>query len=328
MAKYVNTKNIPIALGVFLASDKYDYNSDPFTISATTLLKPLRQIILSRRVPHEEYALELADQMKNRVGAAVHDAIESAWRDNRDSALEALGYPKRVIDKIKFNPTPEELAANPDIIPVYMEQRMSKKVGRWTVSGKFDFIGDGMVQDFKTTSTFTYKNQTNADKYTLQGSIYRWLDPQKITADVMQIHYIFTDWKQSFALSDPNYPKGSTHTQSYNLLSVEEMDRYVRNKLALLDKYMDAPEEEIPECDSEDLWQGKPVWKYYRSGNTTGRSTKNFDNAAEAYMRLAQDGHTGAVVEIPGSVKACQYCSAFPVCSQKDRLVKSGQLIL
>lgn len=328
MSKFNNSSNVPIALGVFLASDSYDYNNDENVISATTLLKPLRQIILSRRVPHADYALELVDQMKNRIGSAVHDAIENAWKHNREKALEALGYPKRVIDRIKFNPTPEELEADPNIIPVYMEQRMSRKVGKWTVSGKFDFIGDGMVQDFKTTGTYSYTKQTNADKYAKQGSIYRWLDPKKITQDVLQIHYIFTDWKASLAKSDPNYPRTSFHTQSYDLMSYEETDRYIRNKLALIEKYWDAPEEDIPLCDPDDLWQSAPVWKYYRDPNKMTRSTKNFDNAGEAFMRMSQDGHTGTVVEVPGSVKACQYCSAFPVCSQKDQLIRSGQLVI
>ena len=328
MPQYVNSSRVPIALGVFLANDKYDHNPDPFTISATTLMKPLRQIILSRRVPHEDYALELADQMKSRLGTAIHDAIENAWVTNKDAALTALGYPKHVIDRIKVNPTEEELQANPSIIPVYMEQRMSKQVGRWTVSGKFDFIGDGMVQDFKTTGTYTYTNQTNAIKYSQQGSIYRWLDPKKITEDRMEIHYIFTDWKANLAKSDPSYPKQSFHTQSYDLMSYEETDRYIRNKLALIDKYMDSPEEEIPECAPDDLWQSEPTWKYYKDPNKRTRSTKNFDNAADAYMRQAQDGYVGVVVETPGQVKACQYCSAFPVCSQKDRLVQAGLLVL
>lgn len=328
MTQYVNGTNVPLALGVFLASDKYDHNSDPNTISATSLMKPVRQIILSKRVPHEDYAVELSTVLKSRIGTAIHDAIEGAWMTNRDAALAALGYPQKVINLIKVNPTPEELQANPDILPVYMEQRMTKKIGKWTVSGKFDFIGDGMVQDFKSTGTYSYTKQTNATKYALQGSIYRWLDPEKITQDVMQIHYIFTDWKANLAKTDPAYPRNSFHTQSYHLMSIADTDRYIRNKLALIDKYMDSPEEDIPECDPEDLWQEQPTWKYYKDPTKTGRSTKNFDNAGEAYMRMAQDGHVGKVVEIPGSVKACQYCSAFPVCSQKDRLIQTGQLVL
>ena len=51
MSKYINTEDTPLSVAVFLATDHYDY--DPNTISATRLLKPIRQTILSGRVPKE-----------------------------------------------------------------------------------------------------------------------------------------------------------------------------------------------------------------------------------------------------------------------------------
>ena len=326
-AQYINSTNIPLALAVYLASDYYDYNAEPNTISATTLLKPLRQIILSARIPQESGAINLVDMVKNRMGAAIHDAIETAWKTNKENALAALGYPKRVIDRVVVNPTPEEVEANPDLIPVYMEQRMTRKVGKWTVTGKFDFVGEGKVQDFKTTSVFTYSNQINAEKYIKQGSIYRWLDPKKITDDLMEIHYIFTDWSANRAKGSSTYPQSPTLTQKFNLMSLEETDHFIKRKLELIEQYWDAPEEDIPHCTDDELWRSDPVWKYYASADAL-RSSKNFNNAAEAYMHMSTKGHKGKVVEFPGTVKACQYCSAFAVCSQKDQLVMSGQLVL
>lgn len=329
MQIYSGVSDMPLALAVFLAHDNYDHNDDLFTISATTLMKPLKQIILSTRIGGGTGLVPIHDMMKSRTGSAIHDAIEAAWGSSKlVETLGLLGYPPGVAKRVKFNPTPEFLEANPSTIPVYMEQRMSKKVGKWTVTGKYDFIGDGMVQDFKTTSTFTYTKQVNATKYIQQGSIYRWLDPKKITKDVMQIHYIFTDWKANRAKQDQAYPQKSTHTQTFDLMSVAETDRFVTNKLAMIDKYWDAAEEDIPDCTDEDLWRSEPVFKYYKNPAASGRSTKNFDSAHDAYMRLAQDGHVGKVVEVPGQVMACKYCSAFPLCSQKDALVASGHLVL
>lgn len=324
--KFSNVSEVPLALAVFLASDNYDYNNEENVISATTLLKPLRQIILSARVPQSDHATPLVDMVKNRIGAAIHDAIENAWTKNKDRSLEALGYPKRVRDLIKVNPTPEEMTG--DTIPVYMEQRLSKKMGKWTVSGKFDFIGDGMVQDFKSTSVFTYTNQTNGTKYIQQGSIYRWLDPKKITEDRMQIHYIFTDWRQNMARNDPNYPQKPTVTQSFNLMTYQETEMYIRRKLEMIEKYWDAPEPEIPHCSDEELWRSEPKFKYYGNPNKMLRSTKNFDTASEAYSFMAEKGSVGVVVEVPGQVQACKYCSAYSVCSQKDLLIENGQLVL
>lgn len=324
--RFANVSEVPLALAVFLASDYYDHNDDPNTISATTLLKPLRQIILPNRVPPGDGLVNLADMMASRMGSAIHDAIEKAWLTNHTVAMQSLGYPQRVIDRVLVNPEPQDITQ--DCFPVYLEQRLTRRVGKWTVTGKFDFIGEGRVQDFKSTSTYTYMKQTNADKYTQQGSIYRWLDPQLITQDQMDIHYIFTDWKPAMAKSDSNYPQRRFYKQTFPLLSLSETEAFIRRKLDLIDQYWDAPEDDIPHCTDEELWRSEPVFKYYKNPTKTARSTKNFDNKQDAYFRLAEDGGKGLIKEVPGQVTACKYCPAFAVCSQKDQLVAAGDLFL
>ena len=327
--RYSHVSEVPLALAVFLATDGYDYNDDPLTVSATTLIKPLRQVILASRVPESLASTPLPDMMKSRMGAAIHDGIERAWLNNYAKAMKILGYPQRVVDQVVVNPTPEQLKANPDLIPVYLEQRLKKQVGKWTVTGKFDFVGEGRVQDFKSTSVWTYQNQVNDKKYPLQGAIYRWLDPELITQDEMDIHYIFTDWSASKAKADPQYPNRAFKKQSFKLLSLAGTERYVRERLHLLEKFWDADEADIPLCSDEDLWRSKPVFKYFRNKDkTTGRSTKNFETRQDAVIRLIEDGNTGVVLEKPGEVTACKYCQAFPVCSQKDQLIASGDLLL
>lgn len=327
-AIYSNVSEVPLALAVFLASDNYDHNPDPDTISATTLLKPLRQIILPSRIPPGDGLRSLADMMANRMGAAIHDGIERAWTHNHVSAMQALGLPKRVIDQIAINPP--DSALTDDMIPVYLEQRLTRQFGKWLITGKFDFIGEGMVQDFKSTSVWTYKNQVNAGKYVEQGSMYRWLDPKKITQDRMQIHYIFTDWKSGMQKSDPSYPPKRFHTQSFELMSLNETDKLIGHKLKLIDQYWDAPEEEIPLCDDEELWRSEPRFKYYKSGDVNSkRSTKNFDTNQDAVIYMStQGGGAGAIKEVPGQVTACKYCPAFQACTQKDSLIAAGDLIL
>lgn len=325
-ARFANVSDVPLALAVFLASDYYDYNDDPHTISATTLLKPLRQIILATRVPPGDGLVNLADMMNNRMGAAIHDGIEKAWVTNHKAAMKALGLPDAVIGRVIINPKEEDIL--PNHIPIYLEQRLKRQLGKWTVTGKFDFVGEGKVQDFKSTGTFTYKKQVNADKYTQQGSIYRWLDPKLITQDEMDIHYIFTDWKPAMAKTDPAYPPKRFHTQSFALMSLAETENFIRRKLELIEQFWDAPEDDIPLCDDDELWRSEPIFKYYKNPAKTARSTKNFDTRAEAMIRMAEDGNVGIVKEVPGQVTACKYCPAFAACSQKDQLVASGDLIL
>lgn len=326
MPTYSNVSNVPLSMAVFLATDSYDYVDDPNYLSATSLIKPLRQLILGSRVNPEETTVDLTQMVPSRMGSAIHDSIERAWKSNYQVALRILGYPQRVIDKIKINPKKEELTD--DCIPIYLEQRSFRKSGKWTIGGKFDFVGEGRVEDFKSTSTYTAINKTKDDDYILQGSIYRWLNPEIITRDEMAIQFIFTDWSGAKAKSDPNYPQSRIQQRVLKLKSLAETDAFITRKLRQIEQYWDAPEEEIPNCSDEDLWRSDPVFKYYKNPAKMSRSTKNFDTKQEAYQRLAEDGHVGVVVEQPGSVTACRYCPGFSLCSQKDQLINAGDLLI
>lgn len=319
--QYTNNHKIPLPLAVFLATDHYDYV--PNTFSATSLLKPIRQLVLGARMQAEENIVDIADLVSSRMGTAIHTAIEQAWiSSDRDKALKALGYSDDIINRIVINPKKPKKKD----IPVYMEQRSFKQVGEYTVSGKFDFVAEGKVQDFKSTSVYNYLNQTNAEKYSLQGSIYRWLNPEIITKDEMAIHYIFTDWSKMESLKNPNYPQARTITQTIPLLSLDETDKFIKDKLEQYKKYKNSPEPDIPLCTDEELWRKPTVWKYYKNPDSV-KSTKNFDNPIEANVRWEEDGRVGIVKEIKGQVSACRYCPAFMICTQKDALIANGDLI-
>lgn len=320
--KLTNQSNIPLPLAVFLATDDYDYV--PNTISATSLLKPIRQLVLTQRLQAEDNLIDIADLVSSRMGSAIHTAIEQAWK-NPTKALKALGYPEKVIDKIKVNPSDNEL--DKGIIAVYQEQRSYKELMGFTVSGKYDFVAEGIVQDFKSTSVYTYLNQTNTEKYQLQGSIYRWLNPDKITKDYMYIHFIFTDWNKVESLKNKSYPSNRVQTQKINLLSLDETEQFIKSKLTLLKRYKETTEQEIPLCSDDDLWRKPTVYKYFKNPDST-RSTKNFDSLSEATKYMVEQGSVGVIKEVKGTVSACKYCPAFALCTQKDGLIQNGDLVI
>lgn len=316
---YTNQHKIPLPLAVFLATDHYDY--EPNTLSATSLLKPIRQIILSSRLTKETNQIDIADLVSSRMGTAIHTAIEQAWL-NPSKALKLLGYDDKLIRRIKINP--EKVSKND--IPIYMEKRSYKQINGFTISGKFDFVADSKVHDFKSTSVYAYLNQTKTQDYALQGSIYRWLNPDIITQDKMVIHFIFTDWQKSESLRNPDYPQARVHSQHIPLLSLVETEQFIQDKLEQIIRYQDSDEKEIPLCTDKELWRKPTVWKYYKNPDSV-KSTKNFDNPSEAYARLQETG-IGVVKEVKGQVSACKYCPAFALCNQKDELIQTGDLVL
>ncbi|AGH57599.1 exonuclease [Pseudoalteromonas phage pYD6-A] len=328
MANYTNTTGIPLSVGVWLATDSYQYPPDDGKkyISATGLLKSVRQSILSKRIPKgAERQDDIVNRVASRFGTAIHDSIEMSWVNNYQNAMLSLGYPQSVVDRVRINPTdPDE----PGIIPVYMEQRFHKEVGDWIVSGQFDFVGDGRLEDFKSTGTFTWTKGNKSQDYIDQGSIYRWGRPDIITQDVMAIQFFFKDW-QAFKAKDPNYPPSMLVEKTFKLRDESETDRWIKQKLFALDMHENTPELDLPYCTDKDLWRDPPVWKYYKNPDKTdGRATKNFDNPQEANLRFVQDGSVGIVIEKKSEPKACKYCPAVGICSQAQQFIKSGELKL
>lgn len=331
MQKYTNNTGLSLFAQVFLATDHYDFSEAG--ISATTLLKPMKQVILAHRVPKELRIIDVADQIPNRVGASIHDGFERAWTQQPEklqAVLESLNIPKAVAHKVRVNPTQAEVAAG-NIIPVYMEQRLSKNVLGYKVTGKFDAVINGEVEDLKNTNTWKYMAGKDED-YIAQGSIYRWLGPHIITKDWMNLTFNFTDYSKAQARGSDKYPPARMLTKRLQLWPIEKTEAFVTQRVQDLVRLKDADEALMPMCSDKDLWRRDPQWRYYKNKDNAykpgSRSTKNFDNAGDAAAQLAKDGNVGVVVKREGEVTACRYCPAFLVCKQKDALIASGDLIV
>lgn len=344
MKTITNHEGIPLALAVWLVHDEYDYLSHPAYISATGLMKPLRHIILPKRQnPELQKPEDVTDFISRGLGHAIHDSMEKAWAVGYRANLAKLGYPQDVIDRVIINPSDADLdamlATGKEPIPVHLERRMFRRFNGKIIGGKFDAVTDGIVNDTKSTSAYAWMFGGRDEDYQIQGSIYRWIDAKglelpedetdlgalrsfrpRITEDYIRINFVFTDWSGMQARQNKGYPQKRVEQREIKLLPEGETEMWIREKLRLIERFKDAPESEIPECTPEELWQSDAVFKYYKNPQkTNGRSTRNFDNAPEAYAYMSEQGNVGVVKEIPGEPKRCAYCPAFDNCTQKDR---------
>ena len=324
--KYTNKENISLPLAVWLMHDDYDYDDRTNLISATSLLKPTRALVLKHQNQGLDKTVDIASLVPSRMGSAIHAIAEQAWTDrgNVSKALKALGTSK----------LGEIMIINPDKppkeneIPVYVEQRHEKQVGDYIISGKYDLVLDGTLSDYKSTSIWTYIFDSNALKYTQQGSIYKWLAPDRITDTKVDIQFIFTDWSSSQAARDPKYPQSRVLTRSYPLWSVEQTEKYITDKLSDITRYLDKPQDELPECGPDELWESETKFKYFKNPNKMARATKNYTSLLEAQSRMADDGNVGTIETVRGEVKACRYCEVSDVCQQARNLIIQGRLVL
>ena len=324
--EYTNKNNISLPLAVFLMYDDYNYDERKNVISATGLIRPLRQLILSYQNPTEAKTVDISELVASRMGSAIHKGCEAAWTDppTIKKALKALGANDDAANSIKINPKTVEPGDN----PVYVEQRVEKKIDDFIISGQYDLVLDGTLNDFKSTSVWTYIFDSSADSYIKQGSIYKWLSPDKIINDYININYIFTDWSAAKAREKKDYPQFKAVTKKYNLWSFEETETWIRNRLETYKLHFNTPQEGLPECTDEELWATEETFKYYKNPSKLERSTKNFKTMDEAVIRKAEDGDIGIIKTVPGTVKHCPYCPVISICTQAEAMRVSGRLIL
>lgn len=322
MRKVTNDLNIDMVIATWLASNTYTGRKPGKSISATTLLRSTQQQVLGNKCSNsDEYEerVDISSLLSSTIGTALHKAIQDTWEDPklRENALRALGFPEARIDKIKVNPeNPQEGDYN-----MFFERRVEKEFLGWTITGQFDLVANGNLHDFKSTKTYTYINKTKEKDYILQGSIYKWLNPDLIKGDFITIHYIFTDWNKNYTLSDPNYPKCAFTTVELPLMEMSEIEQFMADKIHAIDYYLAHPEESLPLCDSKTLML-EDVWQYFASA-TSQRASKNFTSAYEANKYLAERGK-GLVKKKETTPKGCSYCSCREVCSQYASFVARG----
>lgn len=323
---FTNSSNLSLPIAVFLASDSYPH--DETVLSVTKLIKPVRELILTDRVQLGDQVhvveADILQQYKSRVGTAIHHYIETVWKDDvlRNSALEALGIPEKTRKKILVNPTGKVPNGS---YPIYLEHTGFKDVLGYNMRGTADVIFNGRLGDFKKTSPLSYKDEGKNHKYHLQGSLYKYIMPDLIKDDHMDIFEMYEEWTR-YKAGTPDYPPAQVVQKAIPLMDIGQTDRYVKGKINLINKLYDAPDSDLPECTDQDLWRGNSVYKYYKDPNKRTRSTANFDNFKDAMLRQHQEGNVGVVEEVKAKAKACHYCDAFPICQQARSLEQQGLL--
>ena len=316
--RITNESDVPLTIAVWAVNDNYDYINDPKYISVTNLLKPVRQIVLQHRVDSETLSIDVEDYLARAMGTSIHDSIEKAWTTNHKNCLKRLGVQDSVIERFKVNPNKEDLKEGD--IPIYLEQRTIKEFDGFKIGGKFDFVFNGLLHDNKSTTTMKWLKGSSDKDYMLQGSLYRWLNPDIIKDDYIRINFVFTDWSKLAALKDSKYPQHRAAYKDIPLLSLDDTESWLKNKLEQINKLMDVPEEKLPECSDEELWRTPTKYKYFVNPESK-KATKNFESYNDAYRyMLVEKKGKGIIRVVPGEPRRCNYCSAASICSQRAKM--------
>ena len=221
MKPLTNKYNLPEPIYQFLKQDFYDGSGDERTVSATALLKPVQELILTRK--HDaEIETDAIDQIWKLFGTGVHLVLEG---------LRSEG--------------------------VQPNQRLTTAVNGWKVTGKYDQIIGRHLYDYKVCSVWVLVFGGRTQDWKLQLSIYRWLYWKNGLGDLDEVATIIAicrDWSENQKAKSRDYPETPIVDVPIKCLSYDKTEKFIADKLELIEENLEKKAEGLPACTKDERW--------------------------------------------------------------------------
>lgn len=285
--RITNELNLPSALVEAVQNDPYD--SGKSDISVTRLIAPPQQVALTK-LHWDELVEDAADRSFSLMGQAIHAILE------------------------RVPPAPGRV----------VEERFFQDVMGWTLSGQVDIIENGVLDDYKFTSTWETINGLKEEKVQ-QLNILAWL-ARKAGVDVhtVRIVAIYRDWSATQAERERDYPQHSIGIIEAPLWSIEEQQAFIEERIqAHQAAQMD---EDLPLCTPEEQWEKPAKFALMKEGVQKAKRLLDSEEELLLYAeknKFAVNGQLkkGYFIEFrPGEKTRCKrYCAVRDFCAQYAR---------
>jgi len=279
-----NKMNLPAG---FVKAVSLEKHNAPGSLSATTLIRGIKEIILMDR--HWD---SLEDDVSDRIwaifGSAVHSLMECEGEND------------------------------------FTEQRMAYNVGDITVIGRIDSydMKSGIIDDYKTASVTKVKFGDFTDWYT-QGMIYAWLLTRN-NFSVNQCRFIalLKDHSKTDAMRDREYPQNPVYVYEFPVTNqgLFKTGIYLKNKIEEYKRCLLLQDNEIAPCTPEERWDKPPKFAVMKTGGK--RAVRLFDNKEDADLLTETKGQGHYVEYRQGeSIKCQSYCLCNQFCHYFKEMV-------
>ena len=276
-----NKHGLPQAL-VNVVSTR-DYTPKPGHYTVTTLLKGVREILLTRRHYHE-IEVDVSEMIWSIFGTAVHNIF---------SGVE-----------------------NPDY---FKEERLYLPVGDRVLSGQFDeyHIDGNELNDFKVTSVWQVVNK-NFDDWYKQQLMYAYLfKHHNIHPTCGKVTAILRDWRYSeFRRYGQDYPPRQVYIKKFLLgeQDIANIKDYIVSKFTEIELWENTPDDDLPVCTPEERWYSGEKHAVMKKGRKSALRVLETHEEAEVWMK---ENDKGEYIECrPGTnIKCERYCDANKFCN-------------
>lgn len=267
----------------FVSAVEREYQYKDKQYSVTTILKDVREILLTRR-HHNEIEQDVADMIWLILGTAVHKVLEESKAEDVECKEEHFA---------------EEVENG------------------YKLSGQADLfnIETKTVIDYKTCSVWKVINNDWED-YRKQLLMYAWAF-KKMGFEVKkgEIVAVIKDHSKTKAKVDSSYPQYpvTRKTFKFNKKDFEEIETFIKEKFKEIAKYENIPDNELPICSTEARWNEGDKYAVKKKGNK--KATKVFADLEEAQNFASKDENFEIETRKGEDKKCLEYCSCCEFCN-------------
>lgn len=299
--KITNKLDLPKQLVELVNSN---YKPTPHQYSCTTILKPIRQIILERRY-NDDIEQDVSDMIWMIFGIAVHSVIENSQEDEGQFKEEKL--------KVDLG-------------------QYWKELDGYYLSGRSDLMDllEKEIVDWKTCSAWKviYKDFEDWRKEML---IYAWM-VKDMGFDINKAKAIafIKDHNKTKSKTDSQYPSLPIWIEKFkfNNKQFDEIKEFIHNKFLELKKYEEVQAEELPMCSMEERWNDGDSYVVIKKGNKRATRVHSTMEEAQKHLDNLEKSYPG-VYEIQtrlGEDKKClEYCSCCNFCPYYRQKYMKGE---
>jgi len=259
-------------------------HNEPKSLSATTLLKGTKEIILTDR-HFDEIEIDAAEQVWAIFGTAVHAILEH----QEDEAFKEESFSVDVLD-----------------------YKVTGKVDRYDMKNE-------TIEDWKTASVWKVIFHDFED-WKRQGLIYTWLLRQS-GLNVRHIRFIalLKDHSKSEARKKADYPQSPVYVYEFDPTEEEltSVEAEIKAKVFDVSQNAEKADNDIPECSPYERWASPCKWAVMKEGRKTAVKVCDSEEEAQKFIdELEKDKDKHTVEYRPGVDKKCMdYCPCYKFCS-------------
>lgn len=289
MAKPLGNRYKMPELAVEVMAQFNDHPMGGAKYSATQLIKPPQALQLERR-HEEEIRNDASDFWAMFVGTGVHNILDKYLVKNTD---------KYIVEK--------QMVIEVDGVKVKGTFDLYDKENRWLI-------------DHKTMKCVQYGMECKPE-YEAQLNIYAYMMEQ-LGYDIawLYVHAIYMDWRSAAVKTaiPGKYPAAPTALVSIPKWTTERVEAYLKERVRLHEEAETKPDEELPPCSKEEVWESPACWAIYNKGGLKARKLAKSPEEVESWVK--SKGLSMSSMQIykrPVTRRRCEeYCSGSKFCAQ------------